>query len=219
MRTTASLLPARRRWRHRLFADGIRASDRRRDPRPHPRAPPTDWRSKNPDSRSRNTGRATLVERLRTVGPATDGPPANRDCVDLHHPAVTGAIVARNPASSRHYRRGGFPTQRGRDRGRSKTSDDRRGLTPRTPLIRSIHQRSYLMNTTLIDQPAARAYVSHRGDIPVHRLGFGAMRLTGKKASGANRRSRRMHRRAAALGSASRSSIRRIPTGLSFPRS
>jgi len=37
------------------------------------------------------------------------------------------------------------------------------------------------MNTTQIDQPAAKSGTFHiGGDIPVHRLGFGAMRLTGK---------------------------------------
>ena len=37
------------------------------------------------------------------------------------------------------------------------------------------------MNTTLIDQPAAQSGTFLiGGDIPVHRLGFGAMRLTGK---------------------------------------
>ena len=37
------------------------------------------------------------------------------------------------------------------------------------------------MNTTLIDQPAAQSGMFLiGGDVPVHRLGFGAMRLTGK---------------------------------------
>ena len=37
------------------------------------------------------------------------------------------------------------------------------------------------MKTTQIDQPAANSGVFHiGGNVPVHRLGFGAMRLTGK---------------------------------------
>jgi pyridoxine 4-dehydrogenase len=37
------------------------------------------------------------------------------------------------------------------------------------------------MNTTQVDQPAVKSGTFHiGGDIPVHRLGFGAMRLTGE---------------------------------------
>jgi hypothetical protein len=37
------------------------------------------------------------------------------------------------------------------------------------------------MNTTQTNQPAAKSGIFHiGGDIPVHRLGFGAMRLTGE---------------------------------------
>src|SRR4030095_10725953 len=49
---------------------------------------------------------------------------------------------------------------------------------------RSIHQRPRypdFMNTTLINQPAAQSGTFLiGGEIPVHRLGFGTMRLTGK---------------------------------------